>query len=712
LSETFMGRFADELAAGLTEDNFLYLKKIQNLRGHRWLVKAAEVHRDFKLKKVAVAAPFKKYSERYESLESLVIHLVNVKESVPEDPEEYKQLVADLKKFPNRTLKYMLPVMRETWSVILDVLGWEHTKPLIDFIKEISSRTFGSQYAGQVDMPNSPDPSSGAVDLKRYREVQELAGEELSREIIKLFYDANVDLNNTIRLLRAADGEGREAIEKKLKRRDQKALKGYGLLPLERGVEEVFERYRFIQQYKKESKKFGPERQANEQGAVKTTLYHLAQVGGYPDVMRLEWDMESRLATEVVPVGKQWKEGEYQVTLELSGSDPDLVITRDGKQLKSVPKAVRASDQYPEIRASVDDIREQARRFRSFYEDMMATSKVLTKEDLVLLNRMPVPTFMLSQLILQTSDGEIGLYIPEDIKVETLEGKRKPIKEAAILAHPFHLFEAGQLGDWQRLLVNRRIVQPFKQAYRELYIITPAEIESGTFSNRFAGYVIDGGIGAKLFQSRNWDFEKGDRPIPRKLYPEFGFQARFVFPDVMQYWSSNFPVTSDQIKFRVHPYRMSEYQDRQEEALIPLVDIPPTIFSEVMRDADLVVSVALLGDKDLLSKEIVASRIGLVTALLEDLSLEGVTFKDQYAYVEGKLLKYRVHMGSAVIHIEPGSYLCVVPKKWGKDHKDLFLPFTDAGDQKTSEVISKIFLLMNDDKIKDKVIKTQIERHM
>jgi hypothetical protein len=46
-----------------------------------------------------------------------------------------------------------------------------------------------------------------------------------------------------------------------------------------------------------------------------------------------------------------------------------------------------------------------------------------------------------------------------------------------------------------------------------------------------------------------------------------------------------------------------------------------------------------------------------------------------YAYIDGKLAKYRVHLGSAVIHIEPGNYLCIVPDRWGKKHESLFLPF-------------------------------------
>jgi hypothetical protein len=39
------------------------------------------------------------------------------------------------------------------------------------------------------------------------------------------------------------------------------------------------------------------------------------------------------------------------------------------------------------------------------------------------------------------------------------------------------------------------------------------------------------------------------------------------------------------------------------------------------------------------------------------------------------------------------------------------LPFSDAGDTKISEVISKIFLLLRDDQIKDETILQQIKSH-
>ena len=87
-----------------------------------------------------------------------------------------------------------------------------------------------------------------------------------------------------------------------------------------------------------------------------------------------------------------------------------------------------------------------------------------------------------------------------------------------------------------------------------------------------------------------------------------------------------------------------------------------------------------------------------------------LTVEGHFAYVQGKLARYRVHLGSAVIHIEPGNYLCIVPDRWGKTHDKLFLPFADEHDSKISEVISKILLLLADDRIKDESILRQIRR--
>ena len=83
-------------------------------------------------------------------------------------------------------------------------------------------------------------------------------------------------------------------------------------------------------------------------------------------------------------------------------------------------------------------------------------------------------------------------------------------------------------------------------------------------------------------------------------------------------------------------------------------------------------------------------------------------FEDNFVLFSGKLASYRIHLGSGVIHIMPGSYLCIVPAPDTKTTGKLYLPFADT-DRKTSEILSKLLLLLNDHKIKDESILAQIQ---
>jgi hypothetical protein len=99
-------------------------------------------------------------------------------------------------------------------------------------------------------------------------------------------------------------------------------------------------------------------------------------------------------------------------------------------------------------------------------------------------------------------------------------------------------------------------------------------------------------------------------------------------------------------------------------------------------------------------------------AVLADL-LPGLTIarqcrlEDRFLVVTGKLRTYRIHLGSSNIKMEPNDqYLCVV-----QDHQNaggrVRLPF--EGDSTLSVILSKAFLLAEDDKIKDRSILSQIK---
>ncbi|MEO1653424.1 MAG: hypothetical protein AAFU64_07765 [Bacteroidota bacterium] len=179
-------------------------------------------------------------------------------------------------------------------------------------------------------------------------------------------------------------------------------------------------------------------------------------------------------------------------------------------------------------------------------------------------------------------------------------------------------------------------------------------------------------------------------------------------------------VATDQVRF----------VDLNSEEAIPLEQVPALPFSEVMRDVDLFVGVASVGNDpnwgdsgglpayrdywNLYSfgelGEIAKNRREILSKLLPRLKIRNIAkIQDRFLVVQGKRRTYKIHLGSSNILMEPNdAYLCIVPdRNPGKKTESLFLPF--EGDRGLSIVLSKAFLLAEDDKIKDETIVSQIE---
>lgn len=126
-----------------------------------------------------------------------------------------------------------------------------------------------------------------------------------------------------------------------------------------------------------------------------------------------------------------------------------------------------------------------------------------------------------------------------------------------------------------------------------------------------------------------------------------------------------------------------------------------------MRDIDLVVSVAHSGGVD---PEATASTIEMRAALVGEtcslLGISNVLIRGAHAVIEGTLGSYSVHLGSAVVHRQPGGALCIIPIHTQQRGR-LFLPFADD-DPKTAEVMSKVLTLARDKDIKDPSILEQL----
>jgi hypothetical protein len=164
---------------------------------------------------------------------------------------------------------------------------------------------------------------------------------------------------------------------------------------------------------------------------------------------------------------------------------------------------------------------------------------------------------------------------------------------------------------------------------------------------------------------------------------------------------------------------------------LALENVPPLVFSEIMRDVDLFVGVASVGNDPNWQdggpqaryreywhsysfgelSGTAATRKAVLESLVPRLKIaDRCSFTDRFLVVRGNKRTYKIHLGSGNILMEPNDeYLCIVPDARARTAEDgLFLPF--EGDSTLSIVISKAFLLAEDDKIKDPTITTQIDR--
>jgi hypothetical protein len=291
------------------------------------------------------------------------------------------------------------------------------------------------------------------------------------------------------------------------------------------------------------------------------------------------------------------------------------------------------------------------------------------------------------------------------------------------LWHPMQS-DADQVVAWRQRLAHFGITQPFKQAHREIYVLTDAERGTHIHSNRFAGHIVQQHLFRALCQGRGWSAPAygswdpgGSRPMKR--LPATGLKVEFWVDPVEESLAQGqfrfLHLSTDQVRFAT-----------STGEAVPLERIPPVLFSELMRDVDLFVSVANIGNDptwgaragDAYGDYWSAAAFGDLTetartrrAVLRDLLpglmiAERCRLEDRFLVVAGKLRTYRIHLGSSNIRMEPNDqYLCIV-----EDHPNagahVRLPFD--GDNMLSLILSKAFLLADDDKIKDRSIVSQI----
>lgn len=478
-------------------------------------------------------------------------------------------------------------------------------------------------------------------------------------------------------------------------KRNKDYLLTYGLIPV-KNKEDVLERYEYIQQFIKESKQFGNQRQASELRVANMALLNLALNAGYSDVNRLVWNMET-LRSESMNVyfqPKKIEDLEIQLVIDSLGQ-VDISCKKNNKALKSIPSKLGKHEYIVKIKEIKKVLKNQHIRAKHSFEEAMENEEIFSVDEILNLSKNPILAPIIKNLVLKC--GENFGYIQGINLVDYKDTIYKLKKEDnIIIAHPFHLYKTNCWSSYQKDAFLKKIVQPFKQVFRELYIPNTDELQEQSLSRRYAGHQIQPKKTVAVLKNRGWiaSYEEG---IQKVYYKKDIIATIYAVAD----WFSPADMESPTIEF-------VRFEDRKTYKPVPINKVSNLIFSEVMRDLDLVVSVAHVGGVDPeASLSTIEIRIVIVNEIIKLMKLSNVELKGKHAYINGSYGEYTVHLGSGVVH-KMGTGAINILAIQSAHRGKIFLPFIDS-DPRSAEIISKIILLSEDIKIKDPSILEQLD---
>ncbi|MCL2323688.1 MAG: DUF4132 domain-containing protein, partial [Oscillospiraceae bacterium] len=587
-------------------------------------------------------------------------------------------------------------------SIIEEYLGWKGLSSSCWYFHAHVNESFSSLKETNVARYSPITPQEfkdGAFDVNWFKQSYKTLGEKR----FDIVYDSAKYITaggNHKRAQLFAD-----AILKKLDindveervhdKRNKDYMLAYGLLPLKNKKKDVLKRYEFIQNFLKESKNFGAQRRESEGKVCAIALDNLARNSGYDNVTRFTWAMESLKIGELKQFLVPKKLGEFSAYVDVSeDGEAKLKILKGEKELKTIPSSLKNDNYIDELKSVQKDLKDQLIRYRRAFEKAMEDSEVFKVSEIsnILLN--PVLAPIVKKLVFKSGDG-FGYFNAD--KLVMPDGSEHPLSSSddIIIAHPYDLYESKLWSIFQKDIFDKKIVQPFKQVFRELYLINEDEKSEGTISRRYAGYQVQPRKAVALLRSRGWTVHYEDG-LQKVYYKENIIVQIYAMAD----WFSPSDVeapTLEQVRF----YERNSYK------LLKLEDIPKKIFSEVMRDVDLVVSVAHVGSVDPdASLSSIELRGVIVNEIIRLMKIKNVTVKGSHVHINGELGEYSVHLGSGIVHKIGRGAINILPVQ-SQQRGRIFLPFIDS-DPKTAEITSKVIFLAEDNKIKDPSILEQM----
>ncbi len=203
--------------------------------------------------------------------------------------------------------------------------------------------------------------------------------------------------------------------------------------------------------------------------------------------------------------------GDFVATLGFDRGKAGISITGpDGRVRKTVPAAVREgySRELAELKALAKDV------------SAMVVAQKLRLERLLMEERRweatawreryldhPLNPVVARPLIWQAVDphGRVTAFIAQDGHPRDVHGDDVAVDGRIGLWHPATAATAD-VESWRLRIEELGLVQPFKQAHREVYLLTDAERSTDIYSNRFAGHILRQHQFAALARARGWRY--------------------------------------------------------------------------------------------------------------------------------------------------------------------------------------------------------------
>ena len=241
--------------------------------------------------------------------------------------------------------------------------------------------------------------------------------------------------------------------------------------------------------------------------------------------------------------------GEHAAEIRVTGTaDAELIwIKKDGKTQKSVPAAVREEfgEELASLKRTVKDIENMLPAQRDRIERLFLSQRSLPY---TLWRERYLDHPLLAQLSRRLiwhfeRQGRSGLAALREDRLVDAQDRTVEWKGGDTVVRLWHPvgFDISTVQGWRLWLERHGISQPFKQAHRELYLLTDAELATGTYSNRFAAHILKQHQFSALCKQRGWKYQlqgawdSANTPVIE--LPQWELRAEF-------WWSPCLPMIS------------------------------------------------------------------------------------------------------------------------------------------------------------------------